>query len=140
MRTIDSTHTWVRRAAGVGPAFSASWDAYELIRLVAGSYAEHVSDWYLTWMAVIPPACEGRDALGFAPSIPQGPGLAFDSEELSGVPDEQAAQMLAVLASVCAEKLRAIRPYLVAGRDVSAVAHAIKAADEIYGLLSQDPR
>ena len=48
--------------------------AFEVISLAAEGRVDQDTDWFLTWAALIPPACEGRDAVGFAPSVPSGEG------------------------------------------------------------------
>lgn len=137
MNAIDSARAQVEMADGVGPVFGAAWDAFDLISLVADRYAEKVTSWFVTWMALIPPACEGRDAVGFAPSVPPCGGTATDLGDLTQAPEDNALHALAELAAACAVKLSDAAADAVSGADASAAARALVAAEEIRGILRE---
>ena len=114
----------------------AAWDTFEAIRLTADAYSGRRTDQFVTWMAVIPPACEGRDAIGFAPSTPPDTALDIDLDGLSQLTEDQALRELARLASSCVARLRELAPVTL--KDRAAIARAIEAAEEISGLLTED--
>lgn len=136
MTTIDAAHAQVSEATGTGPVLGAAWDAFEVIRLTANAYSSRHTPGFVTWMAVIPPACEGRDAIGFAPSNPPESALVIDPADLGELPEDQAAGKLAALAASCAATLSGLRPHIA--KDSAAITHAITAAEEISGLLTAD--
>jgi hypothetical protein len=141
MKIINSARAQIDAAVDLDAAFGAAWDVFELTRLVARSHADSADRAsFAMWMSVIPPACEGRDAIGFAPSTPPGPGLPSDPDQLEGISEDHAADTLAELAGACAVKLRAFGPRANAAEDTYASARAAEAAEEICGFLSMDPQ
>lgn len=137
MNAIDSARAQVEAADGLGPAFGALWDAFDVISLAAEGNAEKDTEWFLTWMALIPPACEGRDALGFAPSIQPGGRTAVGSDDLTRIPEDLAKRSAAELARACAAKLPELATVPVIA-DATAARRALVAAEEICEILRDD--
>jgi hypothetical protein len=136
MNEIDSARAQVEASDGLGPALRAVWWAFELISLTANGYAGQDTDWVLTWMALIAPACEGRDAIGFAPSVPSGEAITIDLAELTGAAEKRAAYALRNLAAICVAKLSGPATGNVAA-DATAAARALVAAEEILRILQE---
>jgi hypothetical protein len=87
-------------------------------------------------MWVIPPACEGRDALGSAPSMPPGPAAAHADQEPAS--EEEAARILTGLAATLYARLQAPAISSAAPGDLQACIRAADAAGEIRELLAAD--
>jgi hypothetical protein len=136
MNAISSARAQVETADGLGTVFGAAWVAFEIIRLAADGVAGQDTEWVLTWTALIPPACEGRDAIGFAPSVPSGEAITIDLSDLAQTPEDQVMRLVRELATACAAKLRG----LIAGpvsADATAAARALVAAEEIRTTLRE---
>jgi hypothetical protein len=138
VKSLDAARAQIDTANSAPGVLGAAWDAFELTRLVARAYANRVAYAFAMWTPVIPPACDGRDALGFAPSTSPGPGLVHDLSDLGSTSEDQAADDLADLAVTVAAKLLAISAETVTARDTDAIARAVGCAEELRGLLSQD--
>jgi hypothetical protein len=137
MNAIDLAHAQMESADGLGPVFGAVWVAFEVIRLASDEFGRQDTDWVLTWTALIPPACEGRDAIGFAPSVPSGEAVTIDLSDLAQVPEEQAMRLVRELAASCAAKLRGVIADSAAAADAVAAARAVVAAEEIRAVLQE---
>src|SRR5260370_38345268 len=83
----------------VSEALTACWAAFEWASQVADSFAEPGSAHFATWLSVIAPACEGRDAVGFAPSMPGAAAELTGPPDLAGGAEVEAAVMLAAVAA-----------------------------------------
>jgi len=125
-KRLDDAHT-------IQTVLAAGWEAFDLIRQIATVRAHGTSGSYATWMSVIPPACEGRDALGRAPSLPLDQDQEVVPEDYAT--DDQAAHDVAALARVLGHRLQAgAIAHDVA--DQQAIERAALAAAEILGLLA----
>jgi hypothetical protein len=138
VKAIDAARAQVAAAVTVACVFGAAWDAFEVTRLVARAQGERATGGFAMWTLVLSPACDGRDALGLAPSTPEGPGLPIDLGDLDEFTGDQAAGMLADLAADVTGKLRTITPQLTSPGDTAACVRALQTGEEIRGLLSED--
>jgi hypothetical protein len=138
MRAIDGTRTRLDAATSLASTLAAGWDAFELIGAVSADYADRVSGAFATWMSAIPPSCEGRDALGFAPSMPEDIAPAAERPDVRTVDEDQAADLLAELAAVLCQQLQAAAAQAVIPEDAKACQRGADAAAEIRELLAQD--
>lgn len=117
---------------------AAGWDAFELIQQVATAQTQQTTGSYATWMSAIPPACEGRDALARAPSMPRNPSRQdLRVTEAAGT-DDEIADGLAVLAALLARRLRGVASDVSAAADQQAIERGAAAADEILELLGAE--
>jgi hypothetical protein len=135
---IESARTQIDAVDGLAEVFGAAWDAFEVIRLVADTYAEQVTDQYAMWMYVIPAACDGRDALGFAPSTASGLVAPARLGDLGGLTEGQSADALAGLADAVAARLDVLDERASTPKDALACNRAIGAARQIHRLLTED--
>jgi hypothetical protein len=83
MRVIDVMRIRLERSGGISGALAAGWDAFDLIQRVAAGYADGVPEAYAAFMLATAAACEGRDALGFAPSMPHDPGEVIECPDFT---------------------------------------------------------
>ena len=89
-------------------------------------------------MSVIPPACEGRDHLGLAPSTRRDPAPQVEISELDGVSEDEAARGLVGIAGMLQTRLKEMAGAAIVPEDARACTHAAEAATEIHSLLSVD--
>lgn len=136
MNAIHSARAQVEAADRLGPVFGAAWVAFEIIRLAADGFVDQDTDWVLTWTALIPPSCEGRDVIGFAPSVPSGEVVTIDLSDLAQIPEDRAMRLVRELAAACAAKLRELIADPAAA-DATAAARALVTAEEIRGILRE---
>jgi hypothetical protein len=135
---IESARTQIDAVDGLAEVFGAAWDAFEVIQLVANTYADQVTDQYAMWMYAIPPACDGKDALGFAPSTPGGSVPAARLGDLGALTEDQSADALAGLADAVAAKLGVLDGRASTPKDALACTRAIGAARQIRKLLAEN--
>lgn len=138
MQALDTIRARLDAADDLAAVMGAAWDAFELTRFVAHAYSSQHTSGYAMWMYAIPPACDGRDVLGFAPSVPDGSLVAMDLADLDGFTEYQSADELAALAMAVAAKLHGIVPAAVGTKDANACLRAAQAAETIRGLLIED--
>jgi hypothetical protein len=127
METPEAVSRLLDKAHDSRSVLTAGWEAFDRIRQIANARAHGTHGSYATWMSVIPPACEGRNAMGSAPSDDQDRQTA--PEDYAA--DDQAAHYVVALAEALARRLRE-----TAGIDRQTVERAVLAAAEIIGLLS----
>ena len=130
MQAIDRLNSRLEEAGTITTILLAGWDAFDLIQQLAAQYAGLLSSAYATWMWVLAPACEGRDALGSAPSMPPSPAAGHPAPEPAS--EEEAARILAGLAATLSARLQALRTSSAAPGDLQA---CIRAA----GCCRRDP-
>ena len=134
MQAIDGLNRRLEEADTITSVLLAGWDAFELIQQLAAQYAGLLSSAYATWMWVVAPACEGRDALGSAPSMPPGPAARHPAPESAS--EEEAARTLAGLAATLSARLRDRGTSSAVPGDLEACMRAAGAAGEIRELLA----
>lgn len=117
---------------------AAGWDAFEFVREAAAAQAQKTSDGYATWMSVMPPACEGRDALGRAALMPDRPSQDWPRKILVTGTDDEIAGDLAALAALLARRLRGGAERAARPEDQQAMRRGARAAEEILELLADD--
>jgi hypothetical protein len=126
------------RAAGLGEEFAAGWEAFQFIVMAADYYCEHTSAWFAKWMSVIPPACEGRDYIGLAPSLRRQPASSVEIPDLQAISEDDAAAGLASIAKTLRKRLEEMSAAAPGAADARGCTHAAGAAAEIYDLLAVD--
>jgi hypothetical protein len=129
---------WSGLGSATEPAdiISASWIAFECIRLCANGFADQVTDNFAAWVMAGAPACEGRDALGRAPSMPMAVAHAGPLPQIAAVDEDAAAELVGELATLVAQRLSAAARQATGPEDARACAQAAAAAAEIHGLLA----
>src|SRR5260370_25904744 len=126
---LASAHT-------LSEALTACWAAFEWASQVADSFAEPGSAHFATWMSVTAPACEGRDAVGFAPSMPGAGAELAGPPDLAGLSEAEAAVMLAALAATLQERLHVAAGMAREPGDAAACVRGAGAAAEICELFA----
>lgn len=114
---------------------SASWDAFEFVQVAANAYADRTPELFAGFLFAAAAAAEGRDAVGFAPSMPADPGPPLDQVASRRDVDEIADE-LAGLAVVLDSRLQAAAMQAGDPEDRAACEHAAERAREIRDLLA----
>jgi hypothetical protein len=114
----------------------ASWDAFECIRLYADELAEQVTDNFPAWASAGAPACEGRDALGRAPSMPEAAASPGSLPGIAGASEHAAARLAGELAALLQHRLGTAAEQAAVPGDTEACLQASRAAAEILGLFA----
>lgn len=138
MQRFSEIEQNLAQADSLGDELAASWEAFQFIVTVADHYADHTSGWYAKWMSVIPPACEGRDYLGLAPSMRREPEEDIEPPDLETVSEDDAATGLASIATALLKHLPAAAAAATDPADARACAKAADAATEVRDLLAMD--
>jgi hypothetical protein len=136
MNAFEAIEGRLASAGTLREALGASWAGFECVRQVADVYAARVTGHFATWMSVVGPACEGRDAVGFAPSMPGAAAVMAGLPDLAGVAEDDAARMVAAVAAALQERLRVVGGAARVPGDAEACARAADAAAEIRRLFA----
>jgi hypothetical protein len=136
MSAPEAVRTRLLAASTPDEVIGASWDAFESIWQCANELAGRATENFAAWASAAAPACEGREALGRAPSMPQAaaaPGLPI---WISGTGERVAARMVGELAALLQERLQAAARQPATPGDARACLRALEAAAEIHGLFA----
>ena len=101
MREIDALRMRLSAAESLPHTLAASWDTFELVLAVADAYADEAPDMFAAFMFAAAAAAEGRDTVGFAPSMPDSPGeptprAGTSRHNVGEIADELAGLMTAI--------------------------------------------
>lgn len=125
-------------AEGVGDTLAAGWDTFELVQAVANECSDLSPDLFPAFMFAAASAAEGRDAVGFAPSMPASPGQPASLTRPVSADAHQIADQLADLVTALGLRLHAITRQAGDPADLRACEHAAREADRIRDLLGPD--
>src|SRR5260370_37647053 len=124
---------------------AASFDAFEVIRLLARDSEDTVPALFAAFMTAADAAVDGREAVTTAPSLPPGTGRKIGSN-VQTAPDDglgTATDAMAVLAVLLGERLGDAAALPTATDDQAACEQAAAAAERISRLMARghdDPR
>ena len=116
---------------------ASCWDAFEFIQQTASAYAVVGSARCYAFLYALAAACEGRDAVGTAPSMPAGAGTTASVPDPDTTGVDEVAALLTRLAEQIYSKLTTATTLPVHAADREAVLQAAKSAAEIRGLLGR---
>src|SRR6266536_1235424 len=138
-QAIDAMAARIDRADGLAGALVAGWDAFELIRAAGLRAAERAGGLFAAFMLASAAAANGRDVVGFAPSLPPDQALG------TGDPGDAAVGGVGLLADALAELASALRARLLAaaglasgGADRAACRDAAREAENVRAMLARD--
>jgi hypothetical protein len=134
MATFEETEHNLAQVQGLDDELAAAWEAFQFTVLVADHYSGQSSPWFAKWMSVIPPACEGRDYLGLAPTLRRDPLADVVVMDLGAVSEDDAVRGLAGIAGLLRKRLQELAAGSLA--DARACTRAADAAAEIGDLLA----
>jgi hypothetical protein len=124
----------LRQAASLPEVLSASFDAFEAIRMTARDYEGRAPELFAAFMTTADAAVDGREALASAPSLPlDGAVGAMVTAGDTG----QAADVLAALADVLRQRLTDAAGLAGTPDDRIACQDAADAAARIWQLMAR---
>jgi hypothetical protein len=114
---------------------AAGWEAFELVMAVAAASADQCPDMYPALTLARGSAVSGRNAIAFAPSMPDGYAAPLDNP-VPGTGDVyEVADAVAGLASVLSARLRDAAGLAADAGDRAACEDAARYAEQIGKLL-----
>jgi hypothetical protein len=136
MTSFEAIEGRLLSAGTLADGLGACWAAFEWARLVADLFAARGTAHFVTWLSVVSPACEGRDAAGFAPSMPAAVAGLAGPPDLAGAAEAEVAVMMAALAVALQERLRVAAGAAREPGDLDACVRGSVAAAEIGELFA----
>jgi hypothetical protein len=136
VREISTAETRLRDATTVPGTLSASFDAFELIRLLARGNEDRVPELFAAFMMAADAAVDGREAVTIAPSLPAASGSHLPASPTAGADVGEIADAMAALGALLGDRLsRAVSMAAVPG-DRTACEQAAEAAGRICELMA----
>ncbi len=145
MHEASGAEARLRRAATLPGILVASFDAFEVIRLLARDSEDTVPALFAAFMTAADAAVDGREAVTTAPSLPRGTGRKTGSN-LPTASDGGLATVtdaIAALAVLLGQRLGDAAALPAATGDLAACEQAAAAAERISRLMARghdDPR
>ena len=131
---INDVEVRLHRAASLPQVLSASFDAFEAIRMTARDHEDRAPELLAAFMTTADAAVDGREALAAAPSLPlDGTGGAMVAVGDTG----RAANILAALAAVLRQRLTDAAGLARTADDRIACQDAAEAAARIWQLMAR---
>ena len=139
MNQIISAQNRLREASGLPAVLDAAYDAFEIIRSVLREHDDPADAMFVPFVMSATSAANGRDAIGFAPSLPPqrsaGAAASGNDPQPGASAGELAAAVDGLSQLITARLTQAARsaPDL---RDRAACADACQDARDIHALLT----
>jgi hypothetical protein len=127
----------LRQAATLPDVLAASFDAFEVIRLLARASEDRVPGLFAAFMTAADAAVDGREAVTAAQSLPLGGGATGGLPVVSVANAGEIADELEALAVVLGERLREAATLSPGASDRDACEAAAEAAGRICQLMAR---
>jgi len=137
MELIKPIQQHLLDADGVSGVLATGWDAFELVRAVAGASADRAADLYPAFTLARGAAVSGRNAIALAPSMPVDSATLFAPSAPPEADVYEVADALADLASALSGRLRETAELAADAGDRAACENAARDADRISELLAK---
>jgi hypothetical protein len=138
MTPTPRTQQRLRDAAGLPAILDTAYDAFEDMLLAVRAHEDPAGGLFAAFMMAAAAAADGRDALGFAPSLPPCHSQdrpAGDDPARAGESAEASAAAAASLSRLLMARLAEARTSSSDPGDRAACADAIRCAETIHALL-----
>ena len=138
MSPIPEIGERLQHAAGLAEVLDAAYDAFEQMLLAIRAHENPASGLFAAFVMAAASAADGRDAVGFAPSLPPDRGKsapADDNGRQAAESAESIAEPVAGLSRLLAARLAQAGESASDPGDRAACADAVCCAESIYGLL-----
>jgi hypothetical protein len=132
--TTNDIELRLRRAASLPQVLSASFEAFEAIRITARDYEGRAPELFAAFMTTADAAVDGREALASAPSLPLDGAVA---SMVTAAGTGQAADILAALAALLRQRLTDAAGLAGTADDRIACQDAADAAARIWQLMAR---
>ena len=116
---------------------AAGWEAFELVIAVAAAKADQSPDMYPALTLARGSAVSGRNAIAFAPSMPEDYAAPPDQPAADKSDIDDVAEAVAGLASVLSERLQDAAGRAPDAGDRAACENAARHAEQIAKLLAR---
>lgn len=138
MQAITAMRARVDGAGGLADTLATGWDAFELVRAVALGCADRSDSLFAAFMMAAASAADGRDLVGFAPSLPPGRATGTGPAATAAGDPGEIAGGLAALALALHDRLLPWASGAADAGDRSSCADAARAAGQVRRLLARD--
>jgi len=137
MASVNGVHEQLARASGLPELLDAAYDAFEDMLTVIRRHDEPDGEWFIPMVVAAASAANGRDAVGWAPSLPSRRLRPEQSEGHAGHPvtAQAAAAWLAGLGEILAGRLAAAAPSAARPGDRAACRDAARYARDVHVLM-----
>jgi hypothetical protein len=137
MTSIVQMRERLEDAAGLSGVLGVAYDAFEYMRLAIRAHDDPGSGLVAAFMMAAASAADGREAIGFAPSLPRYPSeRALEQDAAPAVESaESTAEAVADLSRVLVTRLATAGGSATDPGDWAACADAARCAQNVYGLL-----
>jgi hypothetical protein len=139
-KDIDALRVRLSAAGTVADTLVVAWDIFELVQVVANGCAGREPSLFAAFLFTAAAAAEGRDAAGFAPSIPDVPGISVDQPEWEAASTAEIAGQVAGLMTFLGRRLELAAGQAADPEDRQACAHAARQVGQIRALLAPGGR
>jgi hypothetical protein len=128
----------LRQACSLPDTLAVSFDAFEIIRVLARQFQDQVPSLFAAFMATADAAVDGREAITIAPSLPP-PGKRADAltEQGAGIDLEDVITALAALGALLTDRLTRAAAIASTPGDRLACEEAAAAARRISQLMAR---
>jgi hypothetical protein len=133
---IDALSARLSAVCTLVDTLAVAWDIFDLVQVVANGYADREPSMFAAFLFTAASAAEGRDAVGFAPSIPDSPGMPVEQPAWDIASPSEIADQVAGLAGVLGRRLDLAAGQAVDLGDRRACAHAARQACQVHDLLA----
>jgi hypothetical protein len=135
VRAISTAETHLREATTVPGTLSASFEAFEVVRLLARGNEDRVPELFAAFMMAADAAVDGREAVMTAPSLPPAVGSHLPSTPTVGGDVGEVANAMASLGALLGDRLYRAAATAAPG-DRAACEEAAEAAGRICELMA----
>jgi hypothetical protein len=136
VRQTSTAETRLREATTVPATLSASFEAFEVIRLLARGNEDRVPELFAAFMMAADAAVDGREAVTFAPSLPPAVGSHLPGKPTAGGDVGEIADAMAALGALLGHRLSRAAAMAAAPGDRAACEDAAEAAGRICKLMA----
>ena len=138
VREITAIRTCLRDAAVLPDLLAASFDAFEIIRLLARSCDHRAPELFAAFMTTADAAVDGREAITAAPALPAGGSTARVSVPTADTGTQEITAALAALGALLHDRLtHAAARTAAPEEDQDACVQAADAARRIHDLMAR---
>ena len=136
MERVELLERHLRDAAGVAGVLAAGWEIFEFVGALCEACADQAADLYPAFTFAQGSAVSGRNAIAFAPSLPEGRSASVEDAALPAGNVDEVADAIAGLAATLSGRLRETVAVAVDAGDQAACENAAAEADTISELLA----
>jgi hypothetical protein len=136
VRQISTAETRLREATTVPGTLSASFEAFEVIRLLARGNEDRVPELFAAFMMAADAAVDGREAVTIAPSLPPAAGRFLRGKPTADSEVGEIADAMAALGALLSDRLSRAASMAAGTGDRAACEEAAEAAGRICELMA----